>query len=92
MHNAEGYVWTAEQRENLRQASLKREASIRQKVSVNGVVYDNFTRAAAATGISAKSIKRYAIEGVRPQTSRNKLLTPEQLALAKTIKLVETPQ
>jgi hypothetical protein len=92
-HNAEGYVWTAEQRANLRQASLRREATIRQKVSVNGVVYANFTRAAAATGISAKSIKRYALEGVPKQASRNRLLTPEQLALAKTITLVvETPQ
>lgn len=89
MHNAEGYVWTAEQRATLRQASLQREATIRQKVSVGGVVYDNFTRAAAATGISAKSIKRYATEGVRPQAGRSKILTPEKLALAKTIHFVQ---
>lgn len=58
---AEGYVYTPEQRENLRQASLKREATIRKKVSVNGQVYPNLTRAALATGLSARSIARYAV-------------------------------
>lgn len=86
--NAEGYEWTAEQRKRLSAASLKREATIRQKVSVGGVVYNNYSQAAAATGISTKSIKRYACSGVPPQASRNKLLTPEQLALAKTCRLV----
>jgi hypothetical protein len=58
---SEGYVFTPEQRENLRQASLKREATIRKKVSVNGRVYPNLTQAAKATGLSARSVARYAV-------------------------------
>lgn len=58
---AEGYVFTSEQRENLRQASLKREATMRKKVSVNGQVYNNLTQAAKATGLSARSVARYAV-------------------------------
>jgi hypothetical protein len=86
----EGYVWTVEQRERLREASLKREGTIRQKVSVGGVVYNNYSQAAAATGISPRSIRRYAIEGVKPQSGRNRKLAPELLAIAKTITFVET--
>lgn len=57
----EGYVFTSEQRENLRQASLKREATIRKKVSVNGVVYPNLTQAAKHNNLSARSVARYAV-------------------------------
>lgn len=57
----EGYVFTAEQRAIVSKASLLREATIRKKVSVNGQVYPNLTRAAIATGLSARSIARYAV-------------------------------
>ena len=57
---AEGYVFTPEQRENLRQASLKREATIRKKVSVDGVVYPNVSQAARGSGLSPRSVARYA--------------------------------
>jgi hypothetical protein len=83
----EGQVMPPEQRERVREAAFRREATIRQKVSVNGVVYDNFSQAAAATGISPRSVRRYAREGVPRQAMRNKLLSPEQYALALTIKL-----
>lgn len=56
----EGYVFTSEQRENLRKASLLREATIRKKVSVNGIVYPNLTQAAKANNLSARSVARYA--------------------------------
>ncbi len=83
----EGETMSAAQRERVRQAAIRRESTIRQKVSVNGVVYDNYSQAAAATGISIRSIRRYANHGVPPQATRNKLLTPERHALALTIKL-----
>lgn len=56
----EGYVFTTEQRENLRKASFLREATIRKKVSVNGVVYNNVTQAARGSGLSPRSVARYA--------------------------------
>ncbi|MNC82304.1 hypothetical protein D3C75_1357610 [compost metagenome] len=56
----EGYVFTAEQRENLRKASFLREATIRKKVSVNGRVYPNLTQAAKANNLSARTVARYA--------------------------------
>ena len=70
-HNAEGYVWTAAQRQNLSKASLKREATIRQKISVNGFVYPNLTYAAKALGVSARTIKRWATNGIPEQSARN---------------------
>lgn len=83
----EGEVMSPTQRERVRQAAIRRESTIRQKVSVNGVVYDNYSQAAAATGISVRSVRRYANHGVPPQATRNKLLSPERHAVALTIKL-----
>jgi hypothetical protein len=56
----EGYIQTPEHRENVRKASFLREATIRKKVSVNGVVYNNLTQAARGSGLSARSVARYA--------------------------------
>ncbi|MNC14030.1 hypothetical protein D3C81_366050 [compost metagenome] len=88
-HNAEGYVWTAEQRKNLREASLKREAAIRQKVSVNGIVYANLTQAGKAIGVSAKTIKRWATEGIPAQSSRNGDVPKELIASIRSIHFVQ---
>lgn len=63
----EGYTFSPEQRENVRKASLLREATIRKKVSVNGKVYPNLTQAAQATGVSARSIARYATSPSSPK-------------------------
>lgn len=83
-----GYELSPDHKRKVRDAALVREATIRQKVSIGGVVYPNFTQAAKATGISARSIKRYAHNGVPIQARRNGLLSEGQYNLAKTIKLV----
>ena len=57
----EGAELSREHREKVRKAALKREASIRQSVVVNGVKYPNYSQAAKATGLSPRSIKRYAL-------------------------------
>jgi len=66
----EGLIRSPETRERVRQASLLREAAIRPKVSVNGTIYNNLTHAARETGISARSIKRYALS---TQPKHNKI-------------------
>lgn len=57
----EGGELSKEHREKVRKAALVREASIRQPVVVNGVKYPNYSRAAKATGLSPRSIKRYVL-------------------------------
>ena len=84
----DGTVMSAAHKQKVKEAALRREATIRQKVSVGGVVYVNYTQAARATGISPRSIKRYAQNGVPIQARRNGLLSEGQYHLAKTIKLV----
>ncbi len=85
-NNAEGYVWTTEQRKKLSTASLAREATIRRKVSIGGVVYDNATRASIATGISTRSIFRYA-NGIGTVKPRH--ISMAMFELCKTIRYVE---
>lgn len=81
--STEGMVWNAEQRERLRQASLKRESTVRRKVSIGDVVYDNVKRAEKATGISSRSIANYATHGIKPTSHR---FYPETMfELCKTI-------
>lgn len=55
----EGRELSKEHREKVRKAALEREASCRQPVIINGVKYPNYSRAAKATGISHRSIRRY---------------------------------
>lgn len=61
-----GWECTKEQRENMRQASIKRESTIRRKVSIKGVVYPNMMQAANATGLSARTIARYCVDDSKP--------------------------
>lgn len=59
-HNLnEGRIRTPEVVARVRAAAFAREARIRKKVSVNGVIYPNITQAAKAVGVSPKSIANY---------------------------------
>lgn len=56
-----GYESTQVHRDRIRKAALIRESMRQRKVWINGKVYDNLTRAEQATGISARSLKRYIL-------------------------------
>lgn len=65
----EGYVCTPEHKAKVRKAALIREATIRKKVSINGKVYDNQTRAALALGVCPRTIRNY-INSTDPKYSK----------------------
>lgn len=55
-----GYTHTTAAKANMRKASLLRESTIQRKVSVDGMVYGNLTRAGEALGMHAATVRRRA--------------------------------
>lgn len=56
----EGRIRTPDVVANVRAAALLRESKIRRRVYVKGNIYANNTYAAEATGLSPRSVARYA--------------------------------
>jgi len=53
-------IFTRTHKDNISKAAFAREAKARTKISINGVIYDNVSRAAAAVGLHQRTITRYA--------------------------------